>query len=122
MHSTSQADRAVNSGKKKSRQKGLDHEAHRTCGAAPAFTPRGEKDSSVDPMVAQLTSAREKVMAALTAARCWAIRPGLFRPVLRLKILKGPPVKLERPSAVLSICPPPSPRLPSIWIISPLNI
>src|SRR3990172_4020523 len=85
---------------------------------SPPVTAPGEKTSSTDPSRSPATSAPEISLAARTEARCWGASPGFFRPLRMLTIRNGLPDRQERPRAVRRICPPPSPRLPSISIIT----
>jgi hypothetical protein len=60
--------------------------------------------------------------AAFTEARCWEARPGLGRDARMLSMRNGFPVSRDRLRAVLRICPPPSPREPSMWIMGDLPV
>jgi hypothetical protein len=83
----------------------------------PALIVPGVKVRLVDPRNVPSTAASPISAAASTAARCWRSNPDRSRPPRILSMRKGIPVTSERLNDVRSICPPPSPRDPSISII-----
>src|SRR3989338_6377051 len=66
-----------------------------------------------------MTSALQIWAVELTACRCWWLRPGTFLLARMLYISNGFFVIADSERAVRRICPPPSPKEPSIFIISP---
>src|SRR3989338_1819286 len=66
-----------------------------------------------------MTSALQIWAVELTAWRCWWLSPGTFLLARMLYISKGVWVIADSERAVRRICPPPSPKEPSIFIISP---
>jgi hypothetical protein len=81
---------------------------------SPAVTGPGLKVISCEPGSVPSASAPEIRESAFTAMRCWGIRPGFGRFLRMLKIRTGFPVMQARLRVVRRICPPPSPKLPSI--------
>ena len=86
---------------------------------APAPSPPGSNETSVEPTRTPLVRAPHTDARAEAAATCCALIPGLGRPALILPTLTALPVTHDRVSAVLSICPPPSPAEPSTATASP---
>ena len=81
---------------------------------SPAVTGPGLKEISCELGPVPRTSAPEMRASASTDMRCWGIRPGFGRFLRMLKIRTGFPVMQDRLRVVRRICPPPSPKLPSI--------
>ncbi len=82
-----------------------------------AFILPGTNNNSLLPSSAPSAFALHSCCNAFTHCTCCAFSPEFFLPERMFVALKGIPVRLLSASAVLTICPPPSPWLPSRIII-----
>lgn len=69
----------------------------------------GMNSNSLLPISAPSALALHNCCSAFTQCTCCAFSPASFLPALMLIALNGCPVSELRASAVLTICPPPSP-------------
>ena len=80
--------------------------------------PLGEKKTSDDPTSAPRRSAPKTSRMARRVDTCCCLRPGTSRPALILVTWIALAWMTEKATAVLRICPPPSPKQPSTSITS----
>src|SRR5574337_350437 len=80
----------------------------------PPIIGPGAKYSRGEPIAAPCTSAPVISASVLTHERCCGCKPDFFRPARILTNSTGLPRTADRATAVLRICPPPSPYDPSI--------
>src|SRR6266704_6660710 len=84
----------------------------------PAFNAPGLKANSVEPIWSPLEDAPQIWVIAFAPVRCWAFNPGSSLPALMLNTRTSRLNTAAKAREVRRTCPPPSPMLPSISIIS----